>query len=129
MDDSIVVVDVPTARQAIRTIIDQGEGTTEPPDEGVGHGFAHYCRFEQIAKGCLLVPVPGETDPEKKFAYAEAPIVLDKAGAHEAPKDPNDPPYPAGSAKAFANDNFNFTYTGLLRRCMRCSTAVRTMRR
>ncbi len=116
MDQSIVVIDVQTAQQAIKTIIDQGEGTTESPDEGVGHGFAHYYRFEQIAKGHLLVPVPGETDPEKKFAYTGTPIVLDEKGVYAAPKDPNHAPtYPSGSAKAFANDNFNYTYTSLLR--------------
>jgi hypothetical protein len=32
---------------------------------------------------------------------------------YAAPKDPG--PYPAGSAQAFANDNFNYTYTSLLK--------------
>jgi rubrerythrin len=116
MRESIVVIDVATAQHAIKTIIDQGEGTTESPEEGVGHGYAHYYRFMQIQKGHLLVPVPGETDPDKKYAYNGSAVALDPAGVYKVPTNPALPPgYPDGSAQAFANYNFNYTYTGLLR--------------
>jgi bacterioferritin (cytochrome b1) len=116
MWESIVVTDIASAQQAIQTIIDQGEGTKETPEEGVGHGYAHYYRYMQIKKGHLLVPVPGETQPDKKYAYTGAPITLDPSGVYAVPTNPGLPPgYPPGSAQAFANDNFNYTYTTLLR--------------
>ncbi len=115
MREAVVVTDVPTAQRAIKTIIDQGEGTRESPEEGVGHGYAHYYRFMQIQKGHLLVPVPGETQPDKKYAYTGSPVVFDPVAVYGVPTDPATAWYPAGSAQAFANDNFNYTYTSLLR--------------
>jgi hypothetical protein len=88
MPEAVVVVDIATAQQAINTIIDQGEGTAASPDEGVGHGFAPYYRFNEIAKGHLLVPVPCQTEPDKKFAYAGGPIALDPAGVYPVPTNP-----------------------------------------
>jgi hypothetical protein len=66
----------------------------------------------QIKKGHLLVKAPGT---EQGFAYSGAAVQLDPAGVYGAPSNPASPPgYPAGSAQAFANDNFNYTYTSLL---------------
>jgi hypothetical protein len=113
MEESVVVTDVATAQQAIRTIVDQGEGTSTSPLEMVGGGYAHYYRFMQIRKGHLLVPVEGGgPDPEDQYAYSGDPVPFDPAGVYAVPVDPGD--YPAGSAAAFANDNFNYTYTSLL---------------
>lgn len=112
MFGSIVVTDVASAQKAITTIVDQGEGTTELPEDGADHDYAHFYRFKQIEKGHMLVPVPGETDPEKKYAYKGDPIQLDAAGVYNVPKDPA---YPPGSAQAALNDNFNYTYTNLLK--------------
>jgi len=109
---SIVVTDVASAQAAITTIVGQGEGTTESPEEGAGQDYAHYYRFMQIEKGHKLVPVPGESDPEKMYAYIGDPIVLDAAGVYKVPKDPA---YLAGSTQAAANDSFNYTYTSLLK--------------
>jgi rubrerythrin len=112
MNESIVVTDVVTAQQAIGTIIEQGEGTSASPEAVVGGGYAHYYRFMQIQKGHLLVKAPGT---EQGFAYIGAPVQFDPAGVYAAPSNPASPPgYPAGSAQAFANDNFNYTYTSLL---------------
>jgi rubrerythrin len=111
MRESVVVVDVPTAQLAIQTIIEQGEGTSTSPEEVVGDGFAHYYRFMQIQKGHLLVPAPGNTPP---WAYAGAPVAVDPAGIYDLPVNPALTPYPPGTAQAFANDNFNYTYTSLL---------------
>lgn len=42
-------------------------------------------------------------------------MTFDPTGVYAVPTNPGYPvPYPAGSAQAFANDNFNYTYTSLL---------------
>jgi len=116
MWNSIVVTDVATAQQAITTIVDQGEGTSTSPDAGVGGGYAHYYRYMQIQKGHLLVPVPGGTTPEQQYAYTGAAVPFDPTGVYAVSTNPATPPgYAAGSAQAFANDNFNYTYTSLLK--------------
>jgi|HubBroStandDraft_1064217.scaffolds.fasta_scaffold17865_3 rubrerythrin len=115
MGESIVVTNVATAQQAIKTIVDQGEGTSKSPGEVVGGGYAHYYRFMQIQKQHLLVPVPGGTTPDQQWAYTGASVPFDPAGVYAVPTNPGSSPgYPAGSAQAFANDNFNYTYTNLL---------------
>jgi hypothetical protein len=112
MPGAIVVTDVASAQEALRIIIEQGEGTATSPEEIDGDRLAHYYRFLQIEKGKLLVPTPGQPSG---WAYAGAPVVLDPSGVYAAPTDPGYPtPYPPGSAQAFANDNFNYTYTTLL---------------
>ena len=66
----------------------------------------------QIQKGALLVPAPGKTPP---WAYAGAAVKFDPSGVYAVPANPGLPPgYAAGSMQAFANDNFNYTYTNLL---------------
>ena len=112
MYESVVVTDAPSARKAIRTIVDQGEGTRTSPEEGVGGNYAHYYRYMQIQKGHLLVLTPGGSDPEHQYAYTGAAVTLDQSGVYAAPTNPGN--YPPGSAAAFANDNFNYTYTSLL---------------
>jgi Ferritin-like len=112
MEEAVVVTDVPSAQQALRTIVDQGEGTSTSPEEVVGGNYAHYYRYMQIQKGHLLVLTPGGPDPEHQYAYTGAPIPFDPSGVYAAPTNPGN--YPPGSAAAFANDNFNYTYTSLL---------------
>lgn len=114
MRESVAVVDVATAQKAINTIVEQGEGTTTSPGEVVGGRYAHYYRLMEIKKGHRLVEVPGAVRPEDKYAYAGKPITFDPAAVYAAPTNPAVNGYPAGSAQAFANDNFNYTYTGLL---------------
>lgn len=114
MRESIVVVDVPTAQAAIQIIIDQGEGTSTSPEEVVGKEYAHYYRYNQIAKEHLLVPVPGGIKPEDKYAYSGAAVTFDPSGVYTVPSDPSAASYDEGSAQAFANNNFNYTYTSLL---------------
>jgi len=112
MYGSVVVTDVASAQQALQIIIEQGEGTSTSPEEIDGDAVAHYYRFDQIAKGKLLVATP---EPPG-WAYAGAPVTFDSTGVYAVQTDPNTPPntYAAGSAQAFANDNFNYTYTSLL---------------
>jgi hypothetical protein len=117
MDDSVTVTDVATARQAITTIIDQGEGTGTTPEAVVGGGYAHYYRFEEISKGGLLVPNPeaGPTTPPKdRFVFdpVHHPVPFDPAGVYPVPTNPS---YPPGSVGQIADTNFNYTYTSLLK--------------
>ncbi|WP_158290101.1 ferritin-like protein [Ramlibacter sp. WS9] len=114
MDESVVVVDVASAQQAIATIIEQGEGTSTSPKEVVGGGYAHYYRFMQIQKGRLLVPVSPSLPPDAQYAYAGEPVPFNAEGVYAVPTNPKAAGYAAGSAQAFANDNFNYTYTSLL---------------
>ena len=113
MPECVVVTDVASAQAALAIIVEQGEGSTASPDEGVGGQIAHYYRFMQIQKGALLVPAPGQTPP---WAYTGAPVVFDPTGVYPVQTDPNLPPnaYGAGTIEAFANDNFNYTYTSFL---------------
>lgn len=110
MPESVVVTNVATAQQAIRTIIEQGEGTANSPQEVVGGDYAHYYRYMQINKGRLLVKVP----PPANYAYAGAQVPFDSNGVYTLPTNPTSAGYPEGSAQRFANDNFNYTYTSLL---------------
>lgn len=115
MRESVVVVDVATAQQAINTIIEQGEGTTTSPLEGGGgivDAPAHYYRFMEIQKGYQLVP---DATAPGGYAYNGAPIPFDPAGVYPVATNPALPPgYPPGSVQASANHNFNYTYTSLL---------------
>lgn len=114
MRSAVVVTDVASAQQAITTIIEQGEGTSASPEEIVGSGYAHYYRYMQIQKGFLLVKVPNAPTPQQSYAYTGAAIPFDPSGVYALPTNPAKTPYPAGSVQAFANNNFNYTYTSLL---------------
>ena len=125
MDQAVVVTDVVTAGQAIDTIIEQGEGTLTQPLEVAGRGYAHYYRFAEIANGGLLMPNPDagpDTPPDDRYFYDRVnhPVPFDAAGVYAVPKNPKvngttPPTYPPGSVGQIANDNFNYTYTGLLK--------------
>ncbi len=110
MEESVVVVDVASAQQAIQTIIDQGEGTSTSPEEIVGDEYAHYYRFMQIQKGAALVQNP----QTGQYSYTGAPIVLDNTGVYPVPTNPKAANYGVGTIQRFACDNFNYTYTNLL---------------
>ncbi|HEY0371300.1 MAG TPA: ferritin-like protein [Thermoanaerobaculia bacterium] len=115
MPQSVVVSNVATAKQAIQTIIDQGEGTSTSPLEIVGAGYAHYYRYMQIKKGHLLVQNPDpKLPPDQQYSYTGMAVPFDPNGVYAVGSDPLSSNYPAGSAQAFANDNFNYTYTNLL---------------
>ena len=113
MRESVVVVNVATAQQAINTIIEQGEGTTTSPLEGGGivDAPAHYYRFMEIQKGYQLV---ADTTAPGGYAYNGAPIPFDPTGVYPVATNPALCPYPPGSVQASANNNFNYTYTSLL---------------
>ena len=113
MRESVVVVNVATAQQAINTIIEQGEGTTTSPLEGGGivDAPAHYYRFMEIQKGYQLV---ADTTAPGGYAYNGAPIPFDPTGVYPVATNPASSHYKPGSVQASANNNFNYTYTSLL---------------
>lgn len=115
MDEAVVVTNVATAQKALATIVEQGEGTKDSPKEVAGGGYAHYYRFMQIQKGHLLVPRPGGTTPDTRYAYAGEAVSFDAGGVYAVPTDPSSGSYAPGSIQAAANNNFNYTYTSLLR--------------
>lgn len=125
LDQAVVVTDVETASRAIDIIVRQGEGTPTEPLQVVGKGYAHYYRFAEIAHGGLLVPNPDagpDTKPEDRYFYDAVghAVTFDPGGVFPIPENPKvngttTPTYPAGTAAKAANDNFNYTYTSLLK--------------
>jgi len=112
--DLIAVTDVDSAVQAINLIVEQGEGTTTSPLDPQDDP-AHYYRFAEIYYGKKLIrnlnPRPGE--PE--FVYGGDPIPFDPKGVTPLVTNPKASHYPAGSQAADTNNNFNFTYTSMLK--------------
>jgi rubrerythrin len=115
MDEAVVVTNVASAQQALTTIVEQGEGTKDSPKEVAGGGYAHYYRFMQIQKGHLLVPRPGGTTPDTRYAYTGEAVPFNASGVYAVPTDPSSRSYTPNSIQAAANNNFNYTYTSLLR--------------
>lgn len=112
MDEAVIVTNVQTAQQAINTIVEQGEGTSSSPSEVLGDSVAHYYRFMEIKNGRILVP---DASAPGGYSYSGDPVPFDPEGVYPVPTNPGVAPgYPAGSIQAFANNNFNYTYTGLL---------------
>jgi hypothetical protein len=112
MPGAIVVTDVASAQSAIQTIITEGEGSTTSPEEAANSDEpAHYYRFMQIHAGATLEAAPTKSPP---WLYSGSPVLFDFSGVYPLPNDPKAANYPPGSAQAFANDNFNYTYTSLL---------------
>jgi rubrerythrin len=117
LPEAHVVTDVESAKAALETIVEQGEGTTTAPLEVVGSDVAHYYRFSEIVHGHRLVPNPDATPddpPDEQFRYAGDPVPFDPQGVSPVPADPTLAGYPAGSAAFAACRTFNYTYTNLL---------------
>lgn len=112
-EEGAIVTDLDSAIAAIELIIDQGEGTNpseSPLDGGPDGELAHYYRFAEIAEGNALVPI--ETAPG--WSYSGDPIVAEGPIANIA-TNPSSSAFPTGSAERHAMDNFNYTYTSLLK--------------
>ena len=73
MYEAIVVTDAPTAQQAIKTIVEQGEGTHTSPDEIVGPGYAHYYLFHADQEGASSGEDPGRSARLRLFRRAVVP--------------------------------------------------------
>lgn len=115
------VTDLASALLAINTIVEQGEGTPESPlDQGLmqSQEMAHYYRFAEIYNGYQLIPnthAPADAPFDERYIYGGAPIIYEPAGIWPVVTNPKQSTYPQDSAVAFANQTFNYTYTGLLK--------------
>ncbi len=112
--DLIAVTDVDSAVHAIDLIVEQGEGTTTSPLDPEDQP-AHYYRFAEIYYGKKLIrnlnPRPGEP----AFVYGGDPIPFDPNGVTTLVTNPKASHYRSGSQAADTNNNFNFTYTSMLK--------------
>ncbi len=118
MFGSIAVTDLDSARRAIDTIIEQGEGTATSPEEIDGPGgvndFAHYYRLREIQMGRRLVRVDATATDEARYAFAGEVVTFRADGVYPLPVDPRASHYPVGTTQRRLIDAFNLTYTSLL---------------
>lgn len=115
MPESVVVTDATSAVRAIDIIVDQGEGTETSPQEVEGGDFAHYYRYMEIKMGRELVKVPGTQPPDKQYTYTGDPVPFDPSGVYPIPTDPKAAKFAEGTPQRLLLDNFNYTYTSLLK--------------
>ncbi|AMY10841.1 putative protein related to plant photosystem II stability/assembly factor [Luteitalea pratensis] len=118
LEGVVKVSDVASARAAIDTIVEQGEGTEQSPLEAAAATLpAHYYRFAEIKNGKELIRNPDAhpTDPpEAQFIYGGAPIVFDRDGVLPLPTDPKATSFAEGSVERTRIDAFNQTYSAML---------------
>lgn len=106
--DIIEVTDPTSARIALETIVEQGQGTAHSPTTASGE-LAHYYRFAELYHGNELVQDP---DGSPSWGYDGPPIPFDPAGVLRLVSNPKASEYPVEArAKCEA---FNVTYTLLL---------------
>lgn len=113
----IAITDLRGALQAIETIVEQGEGTSQSPKDDEGD-LAHYYRFAEIRHGRRLVEnpdAPPDAPPDQRYAYVGPPIPFDPAGVRPLVTNPKAAGYAEGSAARYACTTFNYTYTSLLK--------------
>ena len=79
-----IVKDLETANEAIREIIEQGEGVGPfDPSDGLGDQLAHYYKFAEIVCGHKL------KDTDGTYEFNGANIELDEAGVYRMRDDPS----------------------------------------
>ena len=117
VEELVPITDLAGALNAIETIVEQGEGTTQVPTDEQGE-LAHYYRFAEIHNGRRLVPnpdAPPDAPPQQRYSYSGQPIPFDGAGVRPLVLNPTTESYETGTQARFANDSFNYTYTSLLK--------------
>ncbi len=117
MSDLFAVTDADSAIAAIDLIVEQGEGTQTSPLDGDDEGdLAHYYRFAEIFHGRKLVRNPDPNlPPDEQYSYSGEEIVLDPAGVRDVIDNPKRSSFEDGSDALHLFDNFNYTYTSLLK--------------
>jgi hypothetical protein len=100
------------AQAAIDLIVEEGEGTTTSPLQGMGDELAHYYRFAEIFHQHMLVP--DSTVPEG-YSYSGPPIPFASDGVLPIIANPSSALYPPNSIARVASDTFNTYYSDLLR--------------
>jgi hypothetical protein len=111
------VTDFDSAKRAIDLIKEQGEGTTTSPLDPQKEP-AHYYKFAEIYHGKTLQRIPNPppgTPPDKQFFYGVPPISFDETKVLPVIDDPAQLKYPPTSQAYHLNDNFNYTYTSMLK--------------
>jgi hypothetical protein len=111
------ITDVASAKKAIDLITEQGEGTATSPLDPEKE-FAHYYRFAEIWHGKQLRQVPNlppGTPDDQKYRYDGPDVPFDASGVLPVIHDPRAAAYSADTQAHYLNDNFNYTYTNLLR--------------
>ena len=111
------MTDVASACKGIDLIKEQGEGTATSPLD-LEDEYAHYYRFAEVWHGRRLVAIkdpPPDTPPDQRYRYDGRPIPFDVKGVVPVVDDPKAAKYPATTQAHYLNDNFNYTYTNLLR--------------
>jgi hypothetical protein len=117
MPDVFAVTDADSAIAAIDLIVEQGEGTKTSPLDGDAEGdLAHFYRFAEIWHERKLVKNPDpDLPPDKQYSYTGDPIPIDPAGVRDAAENPQRSSFEPGSQALALFDNFNYTYTSLLK--------------
>ena len=112
--EGTIVTDACSAIAAIELIIDQGEGTDpgeSPLENGPGSELSHFYRFSEIAEGLALVP---DSSVKQGWSYS-GPEIKAKGPIAPVRTDPRADGYAPGTSERHAMDNFNYTYTSLLK--------------
>ncbi|MCU7549855.1 ferritin-like protein [Chitinophagaceae bacterium LB-8] len=112
------------AIDAINVIVEQGEGTSTTPLFPDGDAspdndhLAHFYRFAELVYGKIKknpAPKPGDP-PEKQFIYDSAdPVSFDEQQVILLPDNPKSAQYAEGSDARALSDEFNRTYTRILK--------------
>ena len=93
----IAITDLDSALAAIRTIVEEGEGTQKSPLDREGE-LAHYYRFAEIKHGNRLVPIPDAppSAPPDQRSPTPADPSFDPAGVRPLRPIRGSTPYPQG---------------------------------
>jgi hypothetical protein len=111
----IVIKDLASAKQALTTIIDQGEGTSTSIDDTNKNGaeqaleLAHFYRFREIHFGRYY-----QTGDQPHLPPTGEKFSVDYAAVYPIITNPKSSDYPAGSTLAQLNARFNLHYTLML---------------
>lgn len=109
------VTDVATACEVIDTIILQGEGTSSSLLD-IDPAISHYHRFAEIGRGKKRVTSDApEASADERYQAGGEPIPFEPSGVFEVPTNPTLELYPLASPERRMVDNFNYTYTSLLK--------------
>jgi len=112
----IVITSMDTARLALQTIIEQGEGGDMSVFDQNLHYFdqpeevAHYFRFNEIAEGRYYRPGDKPSEPPSGESFE-----VDYAATFPIIRNPKHSDYKAGSRLADLNTSFNQQYSLMLR--------------
>lgn len=114
--ECVAVVDLDTAKQAIETIVEQGEGNQASPVDEQGE-LAHFYKFAELYHGRRLEKVPNSSHlpPDKQWAYTGAPIEISTADVFPITENAKPSDFPEGSIARVKANQFSYSYTSLLK--------------